>query len=80
MVIDYSVNSIWASTQQNLSLGFPTQRDSNQSPQLKRLARKLIFSPVASVDMIISKKGITNVLIRLCLCAVWSVPLFFANP
>ena len=32
---------IWASSQQNLSLGFPTKLDSNQSPQLQRLARKL---------------------------------------
>ena len=27
----------------NLSLVFPTKRDSNQSPQLNRLARKLNF-------------------------------------
>ena len=33
--------SIWASTRENLSLGFLTKRDSNQSPQLQRLARKL---------------------------------------
>ena len=33
----------WASTRQNLSLGFPTKRDSNQSPQLQRLARKSKF-------------------------------------
>ena len=32
---------IWASTRQNLSFGFPTKRDSNQSTQLQRLARKL---------------------------------------
>ena len=31
------------STRQNLSWGFPTKRDSNQSPQLERLARKLKF-------------------------------------
>ena len=34
---------IRASMQQNLSSGFPTKRDSNQSPQLQRLARKLKF-------------------------------------
>ena len=33
----------WASMQQNLSSGFPTNPDSNQSPQLLRLARKLEF-------------------------------------
>ena len=31
----------WASSRQNLSSGFPTKPDSNQSPQLQRLARKL---------------------------------------
>ena len=34
---------IWASTRQNLSSGIPTKRDSNPSPQLQRLARKLKF-------------------------------------
>ena len=34
---------IWASTQQNLNLGFPTKPVSNQSPQLQRLARNLKF-------------------------------------
>ena len=28
---------------QNLCLGFPTKQDSNQSPQLQRLVRKLEF-------------------------------------
>ena len=31
-------NIIWASSRENLSLGFPTKRVSNQSPQLQRLA------------------------------------------
>ena len=30
---------IWAASRQNLSSGFPTKRDSNQSHQLQRLAR-----------------------------------------
>ena len=34
---------IWASLPQNLSLGFVTKQDSNQSPQLQRLARELKF-------------------------------------
>ena len=34
---------IWASSRENLSSGFPTERISNQSPQLQRLARKLKF-------------------------------------
>ena len=33
----------WASSQQNLSSGFPTKRVLNQSPQLQGLARKLNF-------------------------------------
>ena len=35
---------IWASTRHNLSLGFLIKRDSNQSPQIQRLARILIFA------------------------------------
>ena len=31
----------WTFTQQNLSSGFKSKGDSNQSPQLQRLARKL---------------------------------------
>ena len=34
---------IWASSRQNLSSGFPTKRNSNQSAQLQGLARKLKF-------------------------------------
>ena len=30
--------------------GFPTKRDSSQSPQLQRLARKNEISPVARLD------------------------------
>ena len=33
----------WALTRQNLSPGFQTKRDSNQFPQLQRLARKSKF-------------------------------------
>ena len=35
--------AIQASTGENLSSGFPTEQDSNQSSQLQKLARKLIF-------------------------------------
>ena len=35
--------AIWASLRENLSAGFPTKQDSNQSNQLQRLARKLKF-------------------------------------
>ena len=67
---------IWAWMGQNLSSGFP---NSNQSPQLQRLARKMECR-VASLVMILSKKQITKVLISLCRCTGWSVPSLFANP
>ena len=51
---------IWAGTRENLS----SKPDSNQSPQLQRLARKLKFH-IASLDIILSTKRITKVLIRL---------------
>ena len=51
---------IWASSRENLSLGFPTKRVSNRSPQLQRLARKSEISPVASLHMVLSKQGITK--------------------
>ena len=41
---------------------------------------KIEISPVASLQMILSKKRITNALIRLRGCAGWSVPVLFANP
>ena len=37
------VKYIRASSQENLSSGFPKKGDSNHSPQLQRLARKLKF-------------------------------------
>ena len=42
IVKGYGVNK-YASSPQNLSSGFPTKRDSNQSPQLQRLAKKIKF-------------------------------------
>ena len=38
-----SITRMWASSRENLSSGFPTKRDINQSPQLQKLARKLKF-------------------------------------
>ena len=60
--------------------GFPTKLDSNQSAPLQREAGKLKFHLVAILDMILSKKRITEALIRLRRCAGWSAPLLFANP
>ena len=50
---------------QNLSSGFPTKRDSGQSLQLNRLARKIEMSLVSSLDVILSKKRITKAMIGL---------------
>ena len=58
---------------------FPTKQDSNQSPQLQRLVKKIEISLEASLDMILSNKRITKALIRLCVCAGWSAPLLFVN-
>ena len=38
-----ALGAIWASSRENLSLGFPSKRVSKRSPQLQRLARKLKF-------------------------------------
>ena len=72
--------SIWASSPESLSSGFPTKRVSNQSLQLQRLARKQKISLLASLDMILLDKRITKALINLRGCAGWSVPVLFANP
>ena len=42
--LDKVYKDILASKRQNLSSGFPIERDSNQSPQLQTLARKLKLS------------------------------------
>ena len=49
-----------ASSRQTLSSGFPTKRDSNQSPQLRILARNLKFHNEASLDMILHLKKMDN--------------------
>ena len=49
---------------QNLSSRFPTKR----------------ILPVARLHMVLSKKWITNALIRLHGCAGWSAPVLFATP
>ena len=76
---DFS-HTIWASSRENLSLGFPTKRVANQSLQLQRLARKFEISLVASLDMILLDTRITKALIRLRGCAGWTAPVLFANP
>ena len=60
--------SRWASSRENLSLGFPTKSDSNQSAQLQRIARKFKNSTEVNLCMILSKKRITTALIRLHGC------------
>ena len=41
---------------------------------------KIEISPVARLNMVLSKKRITKALIRLRGCAGWSAPVLFANP
>ena len=43
-------------------------------------SKKVEFSPVASLDMKLSKKVITKALISLRRCAGWSATVMFANP
>ena len=43
-------------------------------------SKKIEISLVASLDMILSKRRITKVLIRLHKCPGWSAPLLFKNP
>ena len=50
--------------------------DSNQPDQLQKLTE---ISLVASLDMILSYKRITQALIRLRRCAGWSAPLLFVT-
>ena len=59
----------------NMYSGFPTTHDSNQSPQVQRLAIKLIFILLTSRDIILSIKRITKAMISMrgaqtgmCLC------------
>ena len=47
------------------AFGSPTKGDSNQSPKLQRLARKLNLA-LASLDMALPKQRITKALISLC--------------
>ena len=49
---------IWASSQENLSSGFPTNRDSNQFPHLQRPTKKNEISLTASLNIILSKNQI----------------------
>ena len=60
----------------NPVFGVSDKRNSSQSPQLQKLARNLL---VASLDMILSNKRITKMLIRLGGCAGWSLPSLFTN-
>ena len=58
---------IWTSARQNLSSGLPTKRDSNRSPQLQRLARKMKFC-LLQVFVLYFPKGKTKALTSLCGC------------
>ena len=68
---------IWASSRENLSLGFATRVDSNQSAQSQNLGRGLKFSDKETRGIMLSRQRTTKVLIRLRGCAGWSAPLLF---
>ena len=70
--------TIRASTQENLSSGFPSKRVSNRSPQLQRLENWNFTC--CKVKYGTFQKAITKALIRLRGCADWSAPVLFANP
>ena len=59
----------------NPSSGFLTKRDSNQSPQLQRLASKLKIC-LYLVIQVLSNKRLTKALVRLRMCTGWPVPLY----
>ena len=73
---DRSAQTIWASSWENLSSGFPTRVDSNRPAELQGLARVLKFRIYR--DIILSRQWKIKMLIRLCGCAGWSAPLLFA--
>ena len=73
-------NVVGPRPQENLSLGFSKRSYPNQPAQLQRLPRKFEISLVASLDMLLFNKRITNALIRLHGCAGWSALLLFAIP
>ena len=66
---------MWALTRQKPSSGCPTKWDSNQSPQLQKLARKSEFLFCCKVR----HERITKVISCLHGCAGWSAPLLFAT-
>ena len=74
------LHHIWASSRENLSSGFPKKKTRlNPVSSATETSLKIELSFVASLDMVLSKKRITKVLIRLRGCAGWSAPLLFAN-
>ena len=80
MLLMYHGKINCASTPQNLSSGFLTKARLKLVSQATKTSLKIEISLVASLDMVLSNKRITKVLIRLRGCAGWSAPLLFANP
>ena len=62
-----------APTRENLTRSYSNQPATGTSWKIKIVL-------VASLDMILSNKPITKVLIRLRISTGWSAPLLFANP
>ena len=58
----------------------PDQAGLTPVSSITRTSQKNEVSHVASLDMILTNKRTTKVLISLRGCAGWSVPLLFAHP
>ena len=70
---------MWTLSRQNLSSGFPTKRNSNQSPQPTQTSLNIEILLEASLNIILSSRQITKALISLRGCADWSAPLLLAR-
>ena len=64
----YDTFEIWASSQENLSSGFPKKASFKSVSSATETSQKIEISPVASLHMILYIKRITKALIRLCGC------------
>ena len=66
----------WSSSWENLSSGFPTRLDSNQSTQLQRLAKSLEILAIASIGIILFRQRTTKALICAFVVCIWQKQIF----
>ena len=76
----------WLSTRRKLQFlwksvfGVSIKASNKPVSSATETSKKIESSPVARLNMVLSKKRITKALIRLGECAGWSAPVLFANP